>query len=429
MNKLEKTLKNISTILLPLIQLDKKNNLYIITLSPIIFLQLNGLPNHHKYNNSFLIVFLEQIKNKIGAFLTNDLHIWNYFIKKNLIIENKYMIDNIPYGFSKEIINSRNKFELEPNVIEIKQIKGIDRLNECPHGWMSGDTLSNLKYVLSEFRPKNIIELGSWYGKSSSFIKSHVSEDANLYCCDKFQSIYKSNYGFWKFSPLDYFYMNYSRYECFYKKMSSFKNVWMVNGDIFKNIELFYKYKIPVDMIFIDFLKKKFPLINFLQKLTNYFPKAIIVGDDYVFKTVKEALLYYLTKNDKYTGILEESYIISPFKLNNYSKIYKENMLLKNKKDTNPYKLVIKSINSNLIEETLDLCKKLKVDLNKQLSIHNKNTLYHLIAIMIKNIYSDNEDKINEKLKLFYEYQLPSYIYNDLLLTYKDYIKYNINFS
>ena len=104
-------------------------------------------------------------------------------------------------------------------------------------------------------------------------------------------------------------------------------------------------------------------------------------------------------------------------------------MLLKNKKDTNPYKLVIKSINSNLIEETLDLCKKLKVDLNKQLSIHNKNTLYHLIAIMIKNIYSDNEDKINEKLKLFYEYQLPSYIYNDLLLTYKDYIKYNINFS
>ena len=58
MNKLEKTLKNISTILLPLIQLDKKNNLYIITLSPIIFLQLNGLPNHHKYNNSFLIVFL-----------------------------------------------------------------------------------------------------------------------------------------------------------------------------------------------------------------------------------------------------------------------------------------------------------------------------------------------------------------------------------
>ena len=183
------------------------------------------------------------------------------------------------------------------------------------------------------------------------------------------------------------------------------------------------KYNIEVNMIFIDFIKKTDELITFLNKCIKIYPNAIIVGDDYVFDTVKQALFEFISQNKYYIGLLPESYILSPNKLEKYNELYKK-FSKKDDKDKNNDKVDIlkELITSNEFEKAIELIKKYNLDMNEKI-YNNENTIYHILAMTLY--------KINKKdiIKLFEKIQKPEKIENILLLTYDDYLNNNINFS
>ena len=50
-----------------------------------------------------------------------------------------------------------------------------------PAGWLCGDTKRNLDKCLAD-KPKTIVEIGSWLGKSSRYLVNN--SDAVIYCLD-----------------------------------------------------------------------------------------------------------------------------------------------------------------------------------------------------------------------------------------------------
>jgi len=76
-------------------------------------------------------------------------------------------------------------------------------------------------------------------------------------------------------------------------------------------IEIAKKTNMNPDLIYVDFVKNTEELTIVLKKLHDYFPNAIIVGDDYVYDRVKKAVAI---ANLKYTWKFNESYAIIPYK-------------------------------------------------------------------------------------------------------------------
>lgn len=51
-------------------------------------------------------------------------------------------------------------------------------------GWFSNENKKNLESLIKIYKPKTIIELGTWLGTSAIFMASIMPEDCKLYCID-----------------------------------------------------------------------------------------------------------------------------------------------------------------------------------------------------------------------------------------------------
>lgn len=385
--------------------------------SPLSFIQINGVPNDSiNLNNAKQYVFDAACKT-MGVVLT----------KENIHYKNKFS-----YSGWREI-HFRNNIESESFVTKVITPYSVISSLKSEHGWLSNDTNINLKYVLQKIKPKNILELGTWYGKSTKHIKNYAP-DANLYCFDKFQNIAKSPYTSNKFNPLDKFYFSLPRFETVYNILSEYKNCYLIQHNAYDAIKLMKKWNIKIDMIFIDFIKKKNNLIKFLEEIYQAYPNVVVVGDDIVFETVKQALYYFISLNSYYVGILPESYIVSPTKLINYSIIFdNSNNYYKNKKRREKgedkkfmYIHVIYLLRKSLFKEAFDIVKEYKLDMNKKYEdIIRNGTLYHVLCKSLYQAIHNQQDKM-KKFQIFKEYQKPYDIKDDFLLTYHDYLNHNI---
>lgn len=87
--------------------------------------------------------------------------------------------------------------------------------------------------------------------------------------------------------------------------------VCVVAMDIHESVQVLKAFGVPVDMVFIDAEKKRNPLISLIKNIRATFPDAVIVGDDYIFPTVRDALEVIRRQGNEVIA-REESYMIIP---------------------------------------------------------------------------------------------------------------------
>jgi len=348
------------------------------------------------YNYSFIPLFpmiLKENNNLLFIITPMALEIMDLFhskqFEKEFYFKTQYYYNAIISNFS--ITNNHFKnfsIEIEENKINNINNFNLNYLKKHKQGWLSEYTKENIKYVMNEFKPKVMVELGSWLGLSTEYIKSlDKNKNIDLYCFDKFQNILHTPYKFNKYNPLDKFYFNVPRIETFYKNMEDYDNIYTVIGniDIKKILKLFKQKNINVDVFFIDFEKKTFCLNFIINNILQYFPEAIIIGDDLVFDSVKKSVYTLMIQNKMYYGILEESYILSNKMLKNYEHILQKKMSKKSKKenivnniilqiqknniyinnDKKYHKIfILKTLEYGKFKLLLQFCKLFKIDLN-----------------------------------------------------------------
>jgi hypothetical protein len=310
------------------------------------------------------------------------------------------------------------------------------------HGWMSKNSSLNLKYALETYKPKLVVELGSWLGKSSKYIKE-IHQDCTLYAFDKFQHILQSGHTSNKIDNLDKnFYLEYLRLETYSANLSDYDNVYIVQGDINNAISTLTKYDVKVDMFYVDFEKNTGRLIRLINDIHKYYPNCVIVGDDHVFESVKKAVRVLEKNNNYHYWKLDDSYISIHKSMveHNYDVIKKEsdthygilNELKKiaiNKSIKLPYDELSeehKYIFADYLlkynqDDLLEFIKKLKLDLNKAI-LENNNTLYHNICMMAYKSKLLNLDT-------YTDYQSIKPVKNQIGLTAYDYLQQTFAFA
>lgn len=383
----------------PIIIFEKKT----IIISSIVLQQIGGIPIAENIEKCFDLMY-GNIEKYLGGIIVDNL---TFITKTKHLLYDNYFADN--------------KFEKNISVVKIQYKNSTSYFDNCSHGWLAGSTKYNLKFVIDKIKPKNIVELGSWYGLSASYM-INITPKSNFYFFDKFQNICLSPYIIDKFNVLNKFYFTFPRMETFCKNIMDCNpsgNIYGCRMNALKSIDLLKKNDISIDLIFIDFLKKTHELFNFLNVCISNYPNAVIVGDDYVFDTVKYAIVKFskLHGNKYNIYILPESYIISKIKLDGH-----DDKKIKKDKSENMYKKVKKLIENNEFDLALTIIKEHKLNMNDAV-FGNNNTIYHILAKVLFQI--NKKDIIHE----FEKYQKPEKIENMLLLTYDDYFNYNINFS
>jgi hypothetical protein len=227
---------------------------------------------------------------------------------------------------------------IKPNpVIETINPALYTSIPTIEHGWMSLDTHAALIGTLNAVNPNTIFELGSWYGLSTRTMLS-VINDANIYSFDKFKAPPFLSYNKHKIGVEDNFFFNHPRHDTFAANISTSlrglgtpvfddtasaaaaapslipetsNHVHILKGDISELLEHMKKTRedLVPDVIFVDFEKRTDKLVSMLKALQTSYPKCVIVGDDYVFRSVKRALANF---HKTQVIAFDESYVLLP---------------------------------------------------------------------------------------------------------------------
>lgn len=167
------------------------------------------------------------------------------------------------------------------------------------HGWMSADTEAMLSAAIEEYQPRVIVELGSWFGLSTCHMRRRAP-DATIYAVDHFKNSAINEVRLEGVTPIDKLFLRHLRYETFHANMEATGGAAggrgrtvMMKMDIREGLEALRSARVRVDMIFVDAEKKTKPLLSLLDYAQRHFPAAVIVGDDYVFPSVRAALKQY----------------------------------------------------------------------------------------------------------------------------------------
>jgi hypothetical protein len=310
------------------------------------------------------------------------------------------------------------------NVIKIDVINEPIPYLETSHGWLSSGTKSTLFAISKLFELNTIIEFGSWYGNSSAYIKKY-NPLCRLICIDYFQSIIESEYTI-RGVGIDKFYIKYPRLESVYKKMQKYSNVELIKGDALIGYDYLLKQDIIPDMIFIDFIKNRKILYNFLSRISYDYNKVIIVGDDYISKEVVLGVDDFMKKNESQYNLIKNdySYILIPIGIykNQIEKLMNQKKEEYDRKSSNDlyYQCSIEIKNGNF-KKAMNLVLDNKLDLNlKNKYISNEGTLYHIFGYYLRT-----HEKKDIYLSILNDIQPPKEILNNYEFTFMDILRYD----
>ena len=185
------------------------------------------------------------------------------------------------------------------------------------HGWLATDTAVNLATALRAYRPKNVLELGSWYGLSSRFILQEEGSKGieTFITVDFFKNTAFNKWKLEDVTPLDKMYLNHPRFESFYATQEAVSTdagkVFMLRANVHDAVEIVHALDQPLDLIFIDAEKDTTRLLSLLEKIQRLYPQAVVVGDDLGFASVKAAVAQ-LNVPSSCLITREESYLLLP---------------------------------------------------------------------------------------------------------------------
>ena len=318
--------------------------------------------------------------------------------------------------------------------------KGTQFIEPNNHGWLSTNTRLCLENTIKIVKSDNlvVVELGSWLGQSACVILQTM-KSGQLYCFDHFQNVAATDYSFKEPHPLDKFWLTVPRYETFCRNVAPFLKssvrAYTVKYDVVKSVHIMRMYFIKPDIVFIDAIKNTHILMTYLTDLFKFSSLCIVVGDDYVFDSVKEAVAQF-TKIHKnyYLTTTADCYILGAAAAFNHFGIASEAALRSNfskyisseiKHD--PIAGAVEALYQHDHLKCTALLKAHKIDINSKLQLFNDNTFYTLVVIQVVIQKSKSAMEVQKYILKNID-SAPKKVQNALFLTWQDYIDRLIRF-
>lgn len=425
-----------------IIVIGKVNNIKIdvIPLYPILYNDIYYItPIQLEQINGYAFNIIDRIADYLGAIIS-DLSFKFNNNKIDIYDINQYGLSTFRQGIEHNAVV--HKIESWMTRYVYKNITG----------WMTNKNKLAINYIFKYYIINNIVELGSYFGKSTVYM-AHKKSNMNIYCFDNFTNVMKKHSTLTKITPMDTnYFLKYLRYETFNANLNFYNsiplipynniqtklqngNIYTIKFDNYNAIDFLQKNNIfNIDLFYIDFCKIDNEIIKLVDAILLLYPNSIIIGDDarYLKKAVE-----YIEK--KYNVInLSDCYICCKIELINRNELLNiYETLLQYESTTNINKLVTLSMEYR-INYIMRSCEKqneinkikydivyLNVNLN-QYSEYIGGNIYHFICkLQLDNKFTKYCKQLYKELT---KIQPDKQILNNYGLRPLDYIKYNIAF-
>lgn len=196
------------------------------------------------------------------------------------------------------VTDNNQPFEVDRSAADIIAFKITPSLavtEPFMHGWYSDKTREALEGAIQHYKPKVVVELGVWYGKSTVGIFQSSPHKIDYYGFDYFTPT-ATNPDYVTETPIDKLFVKHFRLESAVANVAPYSkkhNIHFLFHDVLKSDEVINKLKVVPDLLFIDAIKNTTELQNTIDAYLKLNPNIVIVGDDYVFDSVKRAVKKY----------------------------------------------------------------------------------------------------------------------------------------
>ncbi|MBA3953871.1 class I SAM-dependent methyltransferase [Candidatus Dependentiae bacterium] len=169
----------------------------------------------------------------------------------------------------------------------LEPYKSINILPLDSHGWFSAENRNSLKHFITTYKPKVVVELGSWLGLSAIFMASLLPSNSVLYAIDNWtaegdEAILNNEEAKLKIPTL---------YQQFLSNVIHTKLTHKIIPMRMSTIEAAQSLNIHADLIYIDASHDEKSVYN---DIIHWHPKlnkgGIMCGDDWLWASVQTAV-------------------------------------------------------------------------------------------------------------------------------------------
>ena len=204
-------------------------------------------------------------------------------------------------GIIKKYIGAYVSRDTQPfttsRISGLMSIKVTPSMGEEPfmHGWYSGNTRKALEGAIQYYKPKRVVELGVWYGMSTVGLLQAAPHKLQYYGFDFFTPA-ATNPPYVTKTPMDKLFLDHFRLESAVANVAPYAkkhDIRYIFEDVMKSPAVLRELGVVPDLVFIDAVKEIGPLRQIIEDYMELNPDIVIVGDDYVFESVRKAVSIY----------------------------------------------------------------------------------------------------------------------------------------
>ena len=172
---------------------------------------------------------------------------------------------------------------------------------ESGYNWFGRDNASVLDQLISERKPKYILEMGSWNGSGSTKFLLQSAPEAQVVCIDHWSNdendYVQEECGIEEVRKL--WYQIEVLFETFLVNTWEYQDrLTPLKAKTENGLLQLGKLNIPFDMIYIDAHHDYKSVLHDIEVSSKLWPNATIVGDDYTWPGVRQAAHEFADKNN-----------------------------------------------------------------------------------------------------------------------------------
>jgi predicted O-methyltransferase YrrM len=180
-------------------------------------------------------------------------------------------------------------------VVGFKVTPSLAVVPKFMHDWYTRKTREALEGAIQYYKPKTVVELGVWYGASTVGLLQAAKYKIHYYGFDFFTPT-ATNPDYVTMSPMDKLFMEHFRLETAVANVAPYSkkhDIHFIFQDVMTSHEALKKLNVNPDLLFIDAVKDTGDLVKIIDTYQKLNPDIVIVGDDYMFQSVKNAAKKY----------------------------------------------------------------------------------------------------------------------------------------